>query len=354
LLSAAGLVMYVADVCTDAALVLTYFKEKHVVCAALTLLFIVVGLLVTQVFSTAWYWDDMDCDEKREDMKTTLPVVSKRGLATLHLFGVGIFIRYYQMLKRGFGVAWGTVEPVEEIKNQQHFLFGLAADLSMLRLLEAFLESVPQLLLQLYIVLGQQECSLVQLVGMSFSFMNAAWALVDYRRCLRRSLPDVRQMPRGLPTAIYLLYKLFTITSRVLGYALLLIFSIYSTVGLAIVWLLGTAWTHRLHTDFCSSQSLEFLYRAIVGVILTFTFFNVKGQGTRDAMITYYFLHSLINVLSLLLLFVLRPDLLTLAALLCVSTLMAACSVLGLVCLVLYYLLLHPTEACREADEVDG
>lgn len=93
LLSAAGLVMYVADVCTDAALVLTYFKEKHVVCAALTLLFIVVGLLVTQVFSTAWYWDDMDCDEKREDMKTTLPVVSKRGLATLHLFGVGIFIR---------------------------------------------------------------------------------------------------------------------------------------------------------------------------------------------------------------------------------------------------------------------
>lgn len=284
--------------------------------------------------------------------------------------------RYYQMLKRGFGVAWGTVEPVEEIKNQQHFLFGLAADLSMLRLLEAFLESVPQLLLQLYIVLGQQECSLVQrepnlsslfdfastflrlpsfaVVGMSFSFMNAAWALVDYRRCLRRSLPDVRQMPRGLPTAVYLLYKLFTITSRVLGYALLLIFSIYSTVGLAIVWLLGTAWTHRLHTDFCSSQSLEFLYRAIVGVILTFTFFNVKGQGTRDAMITYYFLHSLINVLSLLLLFVLRPDLLTLAALLCVSMLMAACSVLGLVCLVLYYLLLHPTEACREADEVDG
>lgn len=191
-------------------------------------------------------------------------------------------------------------------------------------------------------------------LGILFSFANAAWALVDYRQCLRRSLPDVKEMACGIPTAIYLFYKLSTITSRVLGYALLLIFSIYSTVGLAIVWLLGTAWTHCLHTKFCSSRSQEFLYRAVVGVILTFTFFNVKGQGTKHAMITYYFFHSLINTMSPVLLGLLRPDLLTVTVFLWISFLMAACLVLGLVCLVLYYLLLHPTEACQEADEVDG
>lgn len=191
-------------------------------------------------------------------------------------------------------------------------------------------------------------------VGMTVSFLNAAWALVDYRRCLRRSLPDVKEMPSGVPTAIYLLYKLSTITSHILGYALLLIFSTYSTVALAFIWLVGTIWTHFLHTDFCSSRSLEFLYRAIVGVILTFTFFNVKGQGTRDVMIIYYLFHSLINIVSPLLLVILRPELLTSSVLLCVSVLMASGSVLGLVCLVIYYLRLHPTEACREADEVDG
>lgn len=190
-------------------------------------------------------------------------------------------------------------------------------------------------------------------VGMTVSFLNAAWALVDYRRCLRRSLPDVKEMPSGVPTAIYLLYKLFTITSHILGYALLLIFSTYSTVALAFIWLVGTIWTHFLHTDFCSSRSLEFLYRAIVGVILTFTFFNVKGQGTRDVMIIYYLFHSLINIVSPLPLVILKPELLTSSVLLCVSVLMAG-SVLGLVCLVIYYLRLHPTEACREADEVDG
>lgn len=184
--------------------------------------------------------------------------------------------------------------------------------------------------------------------------MNAAWALVDYQRCLRRSLPHTEEMPAGIPTFIYLLYKLSTITSQILGYALFLVFSTYYAVGLAIFWLLGTIWTHCLHTEFCSSRRLEFLYRAVVGIILTFTFFNVKGQGTRGAMITYYSFHSLVNVLSPVLVGLLRPDLLPFTVLLWISALMGGCSVLGLVCLVLYYQLLHPTRACREADEVDG
>lgn len=94
LLGVVGLFMYVADICTDTTLVFMYFKEEHFAYAALTLLFIVVGLLVTQIFSSAWYWDDMNCGLIRAEMKATLPGVSKQGLAALHLLGVGIFIRY--------------------------------------------------------------------------------------------------------------------------------------------------------------------------------------------------------------------------------------------------------------------
>ncbi|NP_001027887.1 XK-related protein 9 [Takifugu rubripes] len=354
-LTIAGLFMYMADICTDAVLVFTYFKEKHFAFAALTLLFVAVGLLVTQLFSSAWYLDDLNLGLIKPEAETPLPGVSTCGLAALHLLGMGIFVRYYHLLSQGFRLVWRTAElPGETLKHQHHLLFSLTADLSMLRLMEAFLESVPQLLLQLYITLGRQECSLIQSVGMTISFLNAAWALVDYRRCLRKSLPDVNEMPFGFPTVIYLLYKLGTITSHIFGYALFLIFCTYSTVALAFIWLVGTIWTHSLHTDFCSSRSLEFLYRAIVGVILTFTFFNVKGQGTRDVMIIYYFFHSLINILGPLLLFILRPELLAFSVLLCVSVLMASGSVLGLVCLVIYYLKLHPKKACREADEVDG
>lgn len=89
LLSIVGLLMYVADICTDIVLVFMYFKEQHLVFGALTLLFVVVGLLVTQVFSSAWYRDDMNCGLK----KATSPGLSKCGLVALHLLGAGIFIR---------------------------------------------------------------------------------------------------------------------------------------------------------------------------------------------------------------------------------------------------------------------
>uniref|UniRef100_A0A3Q3VQE1 XK-related protein n=1 Tax=Mola mola TaxID=94237 RepID=A0A3Q3VQE1_MOLML len=356
LLTIAGLLLHVVDVWTDMALVLKYFQERHFLWTGLTLVFVLSGLVVMQIFSFAWYRDDMNDALLKPEGKTSMPGLSKCSLAVLHLHGVGIFFRYYFLIKRGFKVLWRETNSCseEERKYEHHRLFCLAADLSMLRLLESFLESVPQLLLQLYIVLGHQECSVMQYLSMTFSFLNVAWALVDYQRCLRRSFPNVKDMLSGLPTAVYFLYKLCTIMSHLLSYTLLLILSTYSSVALAVIWLLGTAWTHLLQTDFCSSRGLELLYRAVIGFILTFTFFNVKGRDTRAAMTAYYLFHSLINMAVPLLLALLRPELVTPTVLLSVSGLVLGGSVLGLACLVIYYLFLHPSGKWLQADEVDG
>lgn len=72
--------------------------------------------------------------------------------------------RYYQLLRKGFTMVWKPKHSytVEERREVHHNLFCLATDLSMLKLFETFLESVPQLLLQLYIVLGYGESSVLQ------------------------------------------------------------------------------------------------------------------------------------------------------------------------------------------------
>lgn len=191
-------------------------------------------------------------------------------------------------------------------------------------------------------------------LSMAFSFLNIAWSLVDYRRCLRISLPHAREMAWGLPTAVYLLYKVCTITSHILSYCLLFLLSSYTAVGLAVAWLLATTWVHWLRTNFCTSTGLEFWYRAVVGVILMFTFFNVKGQDTGEFMIAYYFFYCSVNLTAPVLLYLLQPEALSLTVLLLLGFAITSATFLGLVCLVLYYLLLHEREELEYADEVDG
>ena len=121
-----------------------------------------------------------------------------------------------------------------------------------------------------------------------------------------------------------------------------------------IIWTLGTMWAFWLQTNFCTSKGLEYLYRAIVGVILTFTFFNVKGQHTRSAMCVYYVLHVLVNLSAPVLLMLLQPEVKDTEYFCPVTLLIEVTTVLGLLCLVVYYTLPHPRENPRQSDEVDG
>lgn len=271
---------------------------------------------------------------------------------------MGIFTRYSHLLDSGFRVVFPRA-PVDMTDDRRDYrihlqLFGLATDLSMLKLFETFLESVPQLLLQLFIILGRSHGSTLQYISVACSFVNIAWALVDYRRCLRRSLPTVREMPSGLPTAVYLLYKLFTITTHIMSFSLLLIASTYSAAAMALVWLLATVWAHCLNTKFCTSRGLECFYRAILGLVLTFTFFNAKGQNTKTEMCLYYVVYSLTNFTAPFVLLWLRPELRSAEYFLPVTCLIYIGTLLGLLSLVMYYTFLHPRGQRREADEVDG
>ncbi|KAG7260589.1 hypothetical protein CRUP_013065 [Coryphaenoides rupestris] len=68
-----------------------------------------------------------------------------------------------QLLMAGHQELWpATSSHAVENRSAHHKLFCLATDLSMLKLFEAFLESLPQLLLQIYLLLEHGECSLVQ------------------------------------------------------------------------------------------------------------------------------------------------------------------------------------------------
>ncbi|XP_062377196.1 XK-related protein 9 [Sardina pilchardus] len=347
ILTVIGLILYAADIVLDIILGLKYLKNGHLVWGILTLVFILCASVCTQIFSYMWFRDDKLRDGTKE---------SWHLIIGLHLSHMGIFTRYSQMLIDSFKVVWCKSTT---LGNDHLKLFGQATDLSMLRLFEAFLESVPQLLLQLYIfLLGHGHNSVIHYLSMAASFLNVAWAVVDYRRCLRRSLPQLKEMPNGLPTIVYLLYKLFAISARIFSLSLLLVLSPFSILYLALVWFLSTVWAFFQKTDFCTSTALEILYRAIVGIILVFTFFNIQGQGTRAHMPIYYIFYVLQSISAPLFLWMWKPEVLRYEY--GTGIIIAGLSIgLGLLCV--YYGLLHQggeeegaEERVADQDEVDN
>lgn len=191
-------------------------------------------------------------------------------------------------------------------------------------------------------------------LSMAMSFLNIAWATVDYRRCFRRSLPQVNEMPSGIPTAIYLLYKIFTITPRILSLTLFIMLSTFSTLAMAFAWLVGTIWAHLEKTDFCTTRRLEHLYRGTVGIILLFTFFNIKGENTKVHMTVYYILTLSQNIAAPIMLFLFKPESEGMDYFLPVLFLILFSNSMGLGFLGLYYNLLHPRGVSRVPDEIDG
>ncbi|XP_064196781.1 XK-related protein 6b isoform X2 [Anguilla rostrata] len=162
------------------------------------------------------------------------------------------------------------------------------ADVSMLRLLESFLESAPQLVLQLCIMIQKNRAETLQCVSSVGSLLSLAWVLASYHKLLRDSRDDKKSMSyRG--ALIHLFWRLFTISSRVLSFALFAsVFHLYFGVFVAVHWCAMTFWVVHGGTDFCMSKWEEVLFNTAVGVVYVFCWFSVKEGRTRWRMLAYY------------------------------------------------------------------
>jgi hypothetical protein len=210
----------------------------------------------------------------------------------------------------------------------------------MLRLIDVFMDSGPQVLLQLYVITTQnlstendisnveaftwsaflnQENRLVlkQVISIISSLFSMGYALAGYHRCLRNQqyLFCINKSKRLLKpiswysTIMQFLWYLFLITPRVLSMALFAsTFRSWFFMIIFIHWLIMYFWILNLKTNYCLTSTsskdynareeiFEKFYNFVCSFIYIFAYFNLKSGNTRYRYLTYYIIFYLENIL---------------------------------------------------------
>ena len=155
-------------------------------------------------------------------------------------------------------------------------LYHYQSDLCLLRLFESFLESAPQLLLQLYIMHELQSWHFWTVACAFGSLVSLAWGIASYARIMRNAREDKDELD-WIGLSLQAVWRTGTIVARMTSLVMCAsIIHMWFPLALAVHWLAMTVWTVKQKTDLCSTVWEERIYNSVVGVIYCFCFFNLK------------------------------------------------------------------------------
>ncbi|XP_029975142.1 XK-related protein 7 [Salarias fasciatus] len=319
-----ALLVFFSDGASDLWLAADYYLRRDYWFFALTLVFVVVPSVVVQLLSFRWFAFDFSAVEsgaaaaavvaasgahesglsgkdgggggERGAGRTAGPGSTGGGARSccrafmwlfqgvVHLFQLAQVWRYVHALYLGVQSRWhGDPE-------RRHYYWRMmfeSADISMLRLLESFLKSAPQLVLQLSIMVQVGQVRPLQGLSASASLISLAWMISSYQKVLRDSRDD--KLPMTYKAVIVqILWHLFAIGARTLAFALFLsVFQLYFGIFIVAHWCIMTFWIIQGETDFCMSKWEEIIYNMMVGIVYVFCWFSVREGRTRCRMLIY-------------------------------------------------------------------
>ncbi|XP_029499517.1 XK-related protein 8-like isoform X2 [Oncorhynchus nerka] len=233
---------------------------------------------LVQAFSWLWYHYDKDSTETR----TESLVKSLHSLKILHVFQMGVYLRYAGLVRISI---CGFCCRKRYMEGNAVYL---THDLSLLRLIETFSESAPQLVLMITIIIQRGEVEPITILKALGSVSAIAVSVTMYHRSLRSFLPDKAKQGWG-SSVVYFLWNLLLIGPRVAAVALFAsVFPCFIAAHFLSSWmvLFFVAW--QLKTNFMDSGGGEWLYRATVGLIWYFSWFSIVEGHTRQRSTIYH------------------------------------------------------------------
>ncbi|XP_034091873.1 XK-related protein 8 [Gymnodraco acuticeps] len=351
-----GLVFLVVDIVLDVLAVVNFYQEKSYVSLSVLILLLVGSSLLVQAFSWLWYrYEESERDQEEKSMNQTKveKCLSRSHMKLLHVLQLGIYFRHAGVVEMSLCSAYS------QVKDSEGFAVYMIHDLSMLRLIETFSESAPQLVLMITIMLqGQLDpITVLKAVG---SMSAIALSVTMYHRSMRSFLPD-KEKQQLISSVVYFLWNLLLISSRLTALALFAsVLPCFIFTHFLCSWLVLFFFLWRSKTDFMSSPCGEWLYRATVALIWYFDWFNaLKGRTRYKTMVYHGYILVDISVLCSLWCWKMITDTplfeVQLHAVIAAVTVVAV-YILGLVFKMIYYRCYHPNLSKEElkGDDTKG
>ncbi|KAG5850260.1 XK-related protein 4-like [Anguilla anguilla] len=393
----AAAAVYFADVGTDVWLSVDYYLRSEYWWFGLTLFFVVLGSFSVQVFSFRWFVHDFSTEESSSangaascshmdgklmsgsashgdvgahpsTPQRQASTASKSNITTnssnsstanrtnkkrsascsfciwllqsiIHILQLGQIWRYFHTIYLG----------IRSRRSGEHdrwrFYWRMVyeyADVSMLHLLATFLESAPQLVLQLCIIIQTRKLHALQGLTAAASLVSLAWALASYQKALRDSRDDKKPVSY-LAVIIQFCWHFFTIAARVITFALFAsVFQLYFGIFIVLHWCIMTFWIVHCETEFCITKWEEIVFDMVVGIIYIFSWFNVKEGRTRCRLFIYYFVILLENTALSALWYLYRLPPSTDAFAIPALCVIFSSFLTGIVFMLMYYAFFHP------------
>ncbi|KAL1255719.1 hypothetical protein QQF64_013780 [Cirrhinus molitorella] len=274
-----GLVLFLLDIALDIWTVVSFYQDGAYVYMAVLIFLLLGSSVFLQVFSWLWYSDYLGHIETKVEKFADRHLLIK----PFHFLQLGVYLRYAGVIE---------ISTTHFVHRTNSFTEGVAVylnhDLQMLRLFETFSESTPQLILMMSIILQRGELELITGLKILTSAAAIASSVAMYHRSMRAFLPKKRKMS-WFSTGVYFLWNLLLIIPRVTALALFCsVLPCFIIAHFLSLWMLLVlvAWRHK--TSYMEHPGWEWLFRAAVGLIWYFSWFNISTGGMKLKMVLYY------------------------------------------------------------------
>ncbi|CAG2246197.1 unnamed protein product [Mytilus edulis] len=296
-----GIILYYYDIISDIYLAEEYFRLKRWEAFAFTASFILFPLLILNSINISWYIRDFIAERRKKSEVTEFSVWFLRIFCSMPLLS-GPVARNIEYMYHGMKTR--SVKSSElDIRYHYRQMKYEDTDAAMLTMFEAFLESAPQLILQMYIILTDTHddsilLHIVQGIAIFGSWISVSGSLVSYQNALRASHSSKDSDVSARGTILYYLWRTCEVGPRMIVFAVFAAqFKYYMLLAVLIPhWIIMSVWIAFQKPDVYTKRFEKIIFNIVLGYILILSYQSVQQGRTRYKLLLYYFITYMENL----------------------------------------------------------